>query len=93
METEGTPPLLQYEVNRLRERLADQEAERDRERRQLTDQIDDLRERLDRAEEERRKLTAILTDQRKPEPEQPLAPPQPVQPASRGLLGWFRGRG
>jgi len=52
------------EVERLREQLVKEQAERDRERRQLEDQVADLRHRLDSEGEERRKLTAILTDQR-----------------------------
>ena len=51
-----------------RTRAEKEEAERDRERRQLEGTIDDLRARLDNSEEERRKtatqLTALLTDQR-----------------------------
>lgn len=39
-------------------------AERDRERGQLVDQIEDLRTRLDGAEAERTRLNALLTDQR-----------------------------
>jgi len=39
-------------------------AERDRERGQLVDQIEDLRARLDGAEAERVRLNALLTDQR-----------------------------
>ncbi len=38
--------------------------ERDRERGQLVDQIEDLRARLDGAEAERVRLNALLTDQR-----------------------------
>jgi len=37
---------------------------------QVKSERDDLRRRLDSEAEERRKLTALLTDQRKPEPEQ-----------------------
>jgi hypothetical protein len=69
-ETAINDNLLQRELELLRE-------ERERERGQFINQIDDLRRRLDaeaearRIEnEERRKLTALLTDQRKPEPEQ-----------------------
>ena len=51
-----------------RARAEREEAERNRERRQLEGTIDDLRTRLDNSEEERRKtaiqLTALLTDQR-----------------------------
>jgi hypothetical protein len=56
---------LQAELEGLRERLRLIDTERERERRQLSDQIEDLRRRLDTEGEERRKLTAILTDQRK----------------------------
>ena len=59
---------LAAELQHLRERLSSVELERQREREQLTDQIEDLRRRLDRADEERRdkdrQLTALLTDQR-----------------------------
>ena len=48
----------------LRERIEAMNAERDRERSQLVDQIDDLRARLDGAEAERTRLNAILTVQR-----------------------------
>ncbi len=44
----------------------------------LRDERDDLRRRLDAESEERRKLTALLTDQRKPEPVI-LAPEKPVE--------------
>jgi len=59
---------LEGELQHLRERLSSLELEREREREQLTDQIEDLRRRLDRTEEDRREkdrqLTALLTDQR-----------------------------
>ena len=48
----------------LRERIDAMTAERDRERGQLVDQIEDLRARLDGAESERVRLNALLTDQR-----------------------------
>ena len=48
---------VQAEIARITE-------ERDRERRQFQETIDDLRRRLDQEAEERRKLTAMLTDQR-----------------------------
>jgi excisionase family DNA binding protein len=63
-ETPNDIVALHHELEILRE-------ERERERNQFTSQIDDLRRRLDVEGEERRKLTALLTDQRKPEPEQP----------------------
>lgn len=62
----------------MREKLATFEQERQRERQQHEATIDDLRRRLDAEAEERRKLTALLTDQRKPEPV-PVAPEKPVQ--------------
>ncbi|WP_139341791.1 MerR family transcriptional regulator [Roseomonas mucosa] len=86
--TPKTDPLLAGEVDRLRERLAMLTEERERERRQLTDQIEDLRTRLDQEGEERRKLTAILTDQTRPPEKQPETPTQPEKP--RRLLGLFR---
>ncbi|MAC78196.1 MAG: hypothetical protein CML66_09045 [Rhodobacteraceae bacterium] len=52
------------EVKMLRERIDAMTAERDRERSQLVDQIEDLRARLDGAEAERVRLNALLTDQR-----------------------------
>ncbi|MHB0704097.1 MerR family transcriptional regulator [Roseomonas mucosa] len=79
---------LQSEVERLREQLQGVHTERDRERRQLTDQIDDLRRRLDQEGEERRKLTAILTDQRA-KPSEP-APAPVVQSAPEPPKGIFR---
>ncbi len=48
----------------LREHIDAMSAERDRERGQLVDQIEDLRARLDGAEAERVRLNALLTDQR-----------------------------
>jgi len=48
----------------LREQIDAMTAERDRERSQLVDQIEDLRARLDGAEAERGRLNALLTDQR-----------------------------
>jgi len=55
-------------VERLREHLASIGTERERERQQLIQQIEDLRRRLDQLEQERRdkdrQLTALLTDQR-----------------------------
>jgi hypothetical protein len=78
-ETANNDNLLQRELELLRE-------ERERERNQFTNQIDDLRRRLDaeaearRIEgEERRKLTAILTDQR-----------QQQQPEPKGLRGFLQ---
>jgi hypothetical protein len=55
---------LGVEVKMLRERIEAMTAERDRERGQLVDLIEDLRARLDGAEAERGRLNALLTDQR-----------------------------
>lgn len=55
---------LSVEVKMLREQIETMTAERERERGQLVDQIEDLRARLDGAEGERVRLNAILTDQR-----------------------------
>jgi uncharacterized coiled-coil DUF342 family protein len=52
------------EVGMLRDQLERLAAERDRERDQLLDQIEDLRQRLDGSEAERRQLNAVLTDRR-----------------------------
>lgn len=62
----GTPEnsALSVEVKMLREQIDAMIAERDRERGQLVDQIEDLRARLDGAEGERGRLNALLTDQR-----------------------------
>ena len=48
----------------LRQRIEAAEAERERERAQLTDRIEHLERRLDDERDERRRLTALLTDQR-----------------------------
>jgi transposase len=56
--------VLSIEVKMLREQINAMKFERDRERGQLVDQIEDLRTRLDGAEAERARLNAVLTDQR-----------------------------
>ena len=61
-ETSGNG--MSAEVRMLREQIGRLTAERDRERGQLVDQIEDLRGRLDGAEAARTKLQAVLTDQR-----------------------------
>jgi excisionase family DNA binding protein len=63
-ETPNETRVIQVELEALRERFSLLQGERDRERAQLNDQIQDLRRRLDAEGEERRKLTALLTDQR-----------------------------
>jgi len=75
--------MLRLELKIRDEKVAALEAEREREREQLTEQIDDLRRRLDTESEERRKLTAILTDQRA----QPQLEPPPPR---KGWRGWLR---
>jgi hypothetical protein len=69
---------LAVELGAVREKLATLEQERQRERHQHEATIDDLRRRLDAEAGERMRLTAILTDQRKPEPPA-LAPTKPVE--------------
>ena len=68
LETPVQPPVdtAASESGMLREQLGRLEGERERERGQLLDQIEDLRRRLDAAEAERTKLNAVLTDQRRP---------------------------
>ena len=91
-ETGSENRLVAEQVGVLRERLSLLTDERERERQQLTDQIEDLRRRLDaeaearRLEgEERRKLTALLTHER-PETE------APAPNAGRGFWPLFRRR-
>lgn len=71
--------VLEIEVKMLREQIEAMNAERDRERCQLVDQIDDLRGRLDGAEAERTRLNAILTVQRE----------RSQTPEKRGFLARF----
>lgn len=61
---ESAPPALATENAILKEKLQTFEAERDRERRQLTEQIDNLQESLKREQEAVSKVTALLSDQR-----------------------------
>lgn len=56
--------MLEAEIQMLREKIAEIEAERERERRQLSETVDDLRRRLDSEGVERRALMALITDQR-----------------------------
>lgn len=77
-------PRTADEAAALRREMARVEEERERERRQLQETIDDLRRRLDGEAEERRRLTLLLTDQRAKE-----TPPAPEPPRGflRRLLG------
>lgn len=70
-ETPNETSLLQAEVQTLREKIEAGDLERERERTQLSETIDDLRTRLDAESTERRALTAQLTDQREKTPEAP----------------------
>ena len=79
--------VLQLELKGRDEKIALIEAEREREREQLTGQIDDLRQRLDTEAEERRKLTAMLTDQRPQQPKPAAAAPKP-EPKPAPPKGW-----
>ena len=95
-ETGNDNRLVGDEVAGLRERLALLTVEREREREQLTDQIEDLRRRLDaeaearRTEgEERRKLTALLTDQSRKPAAEPATTPQPQKSEPKGLRGFL----
>jgi excisionase family DNA binding protein len=86
--------MLQGELEQLRERLATIDLDRDRERREASDQIADLRRRLDQSDQERRdkdrQLTALLTDQR----EKAAQPPMPAPPPQKsGFWGLFRRQG
>lgn len=65
------------EVKMLRELIDAMTVDRNRERSQLVDQIEDLRARLDGAEVERVRLNAILTDQRA----------RPIAPSKRTFWG------
>lgn len=61
---QSAPPALAAENAVLKEKLQMIEAERDRERRQLTEQIDNLQESLKREQDAVSKVTALLSDQR-----------------------------
>lgn len=63
-ETPRETSVLEAEIEALRAKITDIEAERERERSQLSETVDDLRRRLDAESAERRTLTAQITDQR-----------------------------
>jgi hypothetical protein len=78
--------LLRQEIEFLREKLAHLERMSDTERRQLSDQVEDLRgerDRLLKVIEEQAGSVRQLTDQRP----QPAAAPEP--PPRKGLRGWL----
>lgn len=55
---------LEIEVKMLREQIERMDAERERERSQLTDQIESLKEQAERQSADHRQALAVLTDQR-----------------------------
>jgi competence protein ComGC len=55
---------LEIEVKMLREQIERMDAERERERSQLTDQIESLKEQAERQSVDHRQALAVLTDQR-----------------------------
>ena len=61
---DSAPPAATAENALLKEKLQMLETERDRERRQLQDQIDNLQESLKKEQETVSKVTALLSDQR-----------------------------
>ena len=64
INTSNISDAVRTEVDAIRQKLENLEAERQRERNQLTDQIDHLRDMLKSEQDERRRITALLTDQR-----------------------------
>lgn len=62
---------LEIEVKMLREQIERMDAERDRERSQLTDQLSALKEQAERQSADHRQALAALTDQREKAKEQP----------------------
>ena len=56
--------VLRVELEKLRQQLDTVGAERERERSQLSETIDDLRRRLDESESERRSISRLIEDQR-----------------------------
>ena len=62
---------LEIEVKMLKEQIERMDAERERERSQLTDQIEALKEQAERQSADHRQALAVLTDQREKAVEQP----------------------
>ena len=62
---------LEIEVKMLREQIDRMDGERERERGQLSEQIEDLRSQLERQSADHRQALALLTDQRDKAAEQP----------------------
>ncbi len=72
--------VLSAEIEALRKQIETAEAERNREREQLSERIESLQQMLSDEKSERRQLTAILTDHRE----------KPAQPAQRKKWPWQR---
>lgn len=68
LKTNTDHPTEPTQNHPLEEKIKAFEQERERERKQLQDTIDDLRKRLDNESTERRKLTALLTHQSENKP-------------------------
>lgn len=64
VQSEGNAPALQTQIDALRKALDTQEAERERERRQLQDRIDDLVTQREEQAATFRQSLAVLTDER-----------------------------
>lgn len=73
IQQQFTLDLLINAIKVRDEKIRNFEQERERERQNARETIEDLRRRLDQEAEERRRLTLLLTDQR------PQAPQKPVQ--------------
>ena len=64
---------LEVEVKMLREKIEDAHVERDREREQAKEQIENLREQIERQSADHRQALALITDQR---PQHTAKPPR-----------------
>ena len=62
---------LEVEVKMLREQIEKSDFERERERGQMADQIENLRQTIDRQSADHRQALSVLTDQRESIPQQP----------------------
>lgn len=80
-ETPNDTKVLQAEIHFLREKMEGLEAERDRERRLLTEQLADIRQDRDHWREQAEKVTRLLP------PPEPVATPPQMAPHSPN---WFQ---
>ena len=91
--TSNQDGMLQAENQALRDRMADLEAERVREREQLTASISDLRterDRLMKLVEDQTATVKLLTDQRPPTaPDTLTQPPEQPSASPKGLRAWL----